>query len=69
MSRAAKAIISQTTCLGAAGLKGNRLQSLAGPYFVAFLANRITIGPQNRQNLFLPSHFFASILQVRQARG
>src|SRR5574340_340497 len=40
------------------GLKGNRLQKrLAGPYFAVFLTNRTTIGLQNRQNLFSPSHF------------
>jgi hypothetical protein len=50
------------------GLKGNRLQKrLAGSYFPAFLANRITIDLQNPQNLSSPSYFFASIFQVRQA--
>jgi hypothetical protein len=49
------------------GLKGNRLQKrLAGSYFAAFSANRITIGPQNLPS---PSHFFAAILQVRQTAG
>jgi hypothetical protein len=49
-------------------LKGNRLQKrLAGSYFAAFLANRITIRLQNPQNLSSPSHFLAAILQVRQA--
>jgi hypothetical protein len=52
------------------GLKGNRLQKrLAGSYFAAFSTNRTTIGLQNSQNLPSPSHFFASILQVRQAAG
>ncbi|BCT67434.1 hypothetical protein NNRS527_01018 [Nitrosospira sp. NRS527] len=50
------------------GLKGNRLKKrLAGSYFAAFSANRITIGLQNLQNLPSTSHFFAAILQVRQA--
>lgn len=50
------------------GLKGNQLQKrLTDPYFAAFLTTgRTTIGLQYRQNLSLPSHFFASILQVRQ---
>jgi hypothetical protein len=42
-----------------AGLKGNRLQKrLAGSYFAAFSAHRITIGLQNPQNLPSSSHFF-----------
>jgi hypothetical protein len=50
------------------GFEGNRLQKrLAGSYFVAFSTYRITIGLQNPQNLPPPSHFFAAILQVRQA--
>ncbi|WP_143002965.1 hypothetical protein [Nitrosospira sp. Nsp1] len=47
------------------GLKGNRLQKrLAGSYFAAFSANRITIDFQNPQNPPSPSHFFTAILQV-----
>jgi hypothetical protein len=38
-----------------------------GSYFAAFSTNRITIGLQNPQNMPSPSHFFATILQVRQA--
>jgi hypothetical protein len=50
------------------GLEGNRLQKrLPGSYFAAFSTNRITIFLQNPQNLPSPSHFFATILQVRQA--
>jgi hypothetical protein len=40
---------------------------LAGSYFAAFSTNRITVGLQNPQHLPSPSHFFAAILQVRQA--
>jgi hypothetical protein len=48
----------------------NRLQiRLGGPYFAAFLVNRMTIDLQNRQNLSSPSRIFASILQGRQAPG
>ena len=46
----------------------NRLQiRLGGPYFAAFLVNRMTIDLQNRLNLSSPSRILASILQVRQA--
>ena len=53
------------------GLKEIRCKSglqkrLAGSYSATFSTNRITIGLQNPQNLPLPSHFFAAILQVRQ---
>ena len=52
------------------GLRGNRLQRrLVGPYFAAFSTNGTTIGLQNRQNLSLPTHIFASILQVRKTAG
>jgi hypothetical protein len=40
---------------------------LGGSYFAVFSTNRITIGLQNPQNLPSPSHFFAAILQARQA--
>jgi hypothetical protein len=40
----------------------NRLQiRLGGPYFAAFLVNRMTIDLQNRQNLSAPRRIFALI--------